>query len=170
MFRETAAAGERVRGINAKGAADRYSRKGIDELTAFIVEDFGAKGLAWFKVEEGGKLASPIAKNFSDDLLAKIAERMDAAPGDLLLIVADKFEVTCKALYALRKRLGRRAEALRSRPRCTSPGSSSSRCSPTTRRRMAGRRCTIRSPRRGRRTGRCWRPIPASAAPRPTTW
>ena len=82
VFRDAAAAGKRVRGINAKGAADRYSRKGIDELTAFIVEDFGAKGLAWFKVEEGGKLASPIAKNFSADLLGKIAERMGAEPGD----------------------------------------------------------------------------------------
>ena len=76
VFREAAAAGNRVRGINAKGAADRYSRKGIDELTAYIVEDFGAKGLVWFKVEEGGKLASPIAKNFQQDLLSKIGQRM----------------------------------------------------------------------------------------------
>ncbi len=106
VFRDTAAAGNRVRGINAKGAADRYSRKGIDELTALIVEDFAAKGLAWFKVEEGGKLASPIAKNFQPALLDKIAQRMGAAAGDLLLFVADRFEVTCKALYALRKRLG----------------------------------------------------------------
>jgi aspartyl-tRNA synthetase len=106
VFRDTAAAGNRVRGINAKGAAQRYSRKGIDELAAFIVEDFAAKGLAWFKVEEGGTLASPIAKNFQPGLLGKIAERMGAAPGDLLLFVADRFEVTCKALYALRKRLG----------------------------------------------------------------
>jgi aspartyl-tRNA synthetase len=106
IFRNTAEAGNRVRGINAKKAAERYSRKGIDELTAFVVENFGAKGLAWFKVEAEGKLASPIAKNFSADLLGKIGRRMDAAPGDLLLIVADRFETTCKALYALRKRLG----------------------------------------------------------------
>ncbi len=106
VFRGCADAGGRVRGINAKGAADRYSRKGIDELTAFVVENFGAKGLAWFKVEADGRLASPIAKNFSADLLTRIAQRMDAAPGDLLLLVADKFETTCKALYALRKRLG----------------------------------------------------------------
>ncbi|NQU24078.1 MAG: aspartate--tRNA ligase, partial [Candidatus Nealsonbacteria bacterium] len=105
VFRSVADSGGRVRAINAKGAADRYSRKGIDELTAYIVEDFGAKGLAWFKVTEEG-LASPIAKNFSDDLLQKIAERLDAEPGDLLLIVADRFAVTCKALYGLRKRLG----------------------------------------------------------------
>ena len=106
VFRGVADAGGRVRGINAKGAADRYSRKGIDELTTFVVENFGAKGLAWFKVEADGRLASPIAKNFAADLLAKIGQRMDAAPGDLLLLVADKFETTCKALYALRKRLG----------------------------------------------------------------
>jgi aspartyl-tRNA synthetase len=105
VFRSAAVSGNRVRGINAKGAADRYSRKGIDELTAFVIEDFAAKGLAWFKVDAEGKLASPIAKNFSADLLEKIGLRMDAAPGDLLLIVADKFEITCKALYALRKRL-----------------------------------------------------------------
>jgi aspartyl-tRNA synthetase len=105
VFRGVADAGGRVRGINAKGAADRYSRKGIDELTAFVVENFGAKGLAWFKVEGDGKLASPIAKNFSPELLAKIGQRMDAAPGDFLLLAADKFEVTCKTLYALRKRL-----------------------------------------------------------------
>ena len=89
-----------------RAAAERYSRKGIDELTDFVMQDFGAKGLAWFKVEADGTLASPIAKNFTPELLAKIAERMDAEPGDLLLFVADTFEVTCKALYALRKRLG----------------------------------------------------------------
>jgi aspartyl-tRNA synthetase len=106
VFQETAASGGRVRGINAGGAASKYSRKGIDELTNFVVQDFGAKGLAWFKVEEGGALASPIAKNFSPALLQKIGARMQAKPGDLLLFVADKYDVTCKALYGLRKRFG----------------------------------------------------------------
>jgi len=105
VFREVAQSGGRVRGINAKGAAAKYSRKAIDELTEWLVQDFGAKGLAWFKVEEGGSLASPIAKNFSRELLAGIARGMAAEPGDFLLIVADRFEVTCKALYGLRKRL-----------------------------------------------------------------
>ena len=106
VFRGAVDGGGKVRGINAKGAADAYSRKGIDELTSYVIGDFGAKGLAWFKVGEGLRLASPIAKNFSDDLLARIAERMDAEPGDLLLFVADKWEVTCKALNGLRRRLG----------------------------------------------------------------
>ncbi|HLA83368.1 MAG TPA: aspartate--tRNA ligase [Thermoguttaceae bacterium] len=106
VFRSAVDAGGRVRGINAKGAAGRYSRKGIDELTAYVQQDFKAKGLVWFKVEEDGTLASPSAKNFDAGLLEQIGRRMDAAPGDLLLIVADQFDVTCKSLYGLRKRLG----------------------------------------------------------------
>ena len=110
VFRGTADAGGRVRGINAQGAADKYSRRLIDELTEFVKQDFGAKGLAWFKVEPDGALASPIAKNFEPEVLSGIAERMGAQPGDLLLFVADQWEVTCKALYALRKRLGAELE------------------------------------------------------------
>lgn len=106
VFRGVADGGGRVRGIVAKGAADKYSRRLIDEMTSMVQDDFGAKGLAWFKVEADGTLASPIAKNFTPELLAKFSERFSAEPGDLILIVADKFEVTCKALYGLRKRLG----------------------------------------------------------------
>jgi aspartyl-tRNA synthetase len=106
VFRAVADEGGRVRGFNAKGAKDKYSRKDIDGLTAYIQQDFGAKGLAWFKVEADGKLASPIAKNFDESLLAKIGERMGAEPGDFLLFCADEFEVTCRSLYGLRKRLG----------------------------------------------------------------
>ena len=106
IFAEVAASGGRVRGINAKGAADRYSRKALDELASFVTDNFAAKGLFWFKVEGDGQLTSPIAKNFTPQSLAQLAQRMQAAAGDLLLIVADRFEITCKALYGLRKRLG----------------------------------------------------------------
>ena len=106
VFRAAADGGKRVRGLNAKGGAASYSRKAIDELTEYVMHDFGAKGLAWFKVEEDGALASPIAKNFDAALLARIRERMQAEPGDFLLFVADDFDVTCKALYGLRKRFG----------------------------------------------------------------
>ena len=106
VFNAVAKGGGKVRGINAKGAASKYSRKAIDELTEYVQHDFGAKGLAWFKVEEDGKLASPIAKNFSEELLAKFSERMEAEPGDFLLFSADDWHVTCKTLYGLRKRLG----------------------------------------------------------------
>jgi aspartyl-tRNA synthetase len=107
VFKEAATSGKRVRGLNAKGAAEKYSRKGIDELTDFVKQDHGAGGLVWFKVEADGALASPTAKNFQPELLKKIGERLGAAPGDFLCFVADTFETTCKALNGLRKRLGK---------------------------------------------------------------
>lgn len=110
VFQSVANSGGRVRGINAKGASDRYSRKGIDELTEYVIQDFGAKGLAWFKVEAEGNLSSPIAKNFEADELAEIAKTFDAQPGDLLLLVADSFEVSSRALSGLRVRLGKELE------------------------------------------------------------
>ncbi len=106
VFRQAADTGGYVRGLNAQGAAPQFSRKRIDELTEYVKQDFGARGLAWFRVEPDGKLWSPIAKNFSESWLANLAERMEASPGDLLLFVADRWEITCKALAGLRKRLG----------------------------------------------------------------
>lgn len=105
VFKSVAAAGSKVRGINVKGAGEQFSRKKIDQLTTYVQEDFGAKGLAWFKVDADGKLGGSIAKNFSETLLARFAERMEAKPGDVLLFVADTWEVTCRALNGLRKKL-----------------------------------------------------------------
>ncbi len=106
VFREAAETGQRVRGLVVPGGATRYSRKHIDEMTEWVKQDFGAKGLVWFRVEEGHVLNSTVAKNFSESHLKAIAEKMKACPGDLLLFVADTFDVTCKALYGLRKRFG----------------------------------------------------------------
>src|SRR5690606_17817525 len=78
----------------------------IDEMTEWVKQDFGAKGLVWFRVEEGNVLNSTVAKNFSESHLKAIGEKMKAHAGDLLLFVADTFDVTCKALYGLRKRFG----------------------------------------------------------------
>ena len=106
VFNSVAKSGGRVRGLNAKRGTDQYSRRGIDALTKFV-GDYGAKGLAWFRVEDNGNLNSTIAKNFSPELLEKFAERMGAEPGDLLMFVADSYDVSCKALYALRCKIGR---------------------------------------------------------------
>ena len=101
VFRQAAC----IRGLNAKGAAGKFSRKDLDELTAYL-GDFGAKGLAWIKVEPE-KLTSPIAKFFSPEQQASLSERMKAEPGDLLLFVADERDKTHAPLAALRNRLGR---------------------------------------------------------------
>ena len=72
VFRSTADSGGRVRGINAKTGRDRYSRKGIDELTEYVMQDFGAKGLAWFKIEEDGSLASRLQKILNRKFLSRL--------------------------------------------------------------------------------------------------
>ena len=105
VFRGTADSGGFVRGIPVKGAATKYSRRQIDELTEYVKQDFGAKGLAWFRVEDDGSLWSPISKNFEDEHLAEIKELMGGEPGDLLMFLADTWDVTCKGLAGLRRRL-----------------------------------------------------------------
>jgi len=92
-----------IRGINAKGAADRYSRKDIDDLSAFIGE-YGAKGMAWFKVVDG-KPASSISKFFDEETQQQMMAAMEAEDGDLLMFVADEESVVCASLAALRLRL-----------------------------------------------------------------
>jgi aspartyl-tRNA synthetase len=105
VFRGTADAGNFVRGIPVKGAAAKYSRRQIDELTEYVKNDFGAKGLAWFRVEDDGTLWSPISKNLDPEHLAEIKTLMSGEPGDLLMFLADTWEVTCKGLSGLRRRL-----------------------------------------------------------------
>jgi aspartyl-tRNA synthetase len=106
VFKDCVASGGRVRGLAAPNSAQILSRKRIDELTEMVKQDFGAKGLAFFRVEADGTLFSPIAKNFTADQLGQIKSRFDAKPGDVLLFIADTFAVSCKSLYALRKKLG----------------------------------------------------------------
>jgi len=110
VFRGSADAGNYVRAVNAKNGTSKYSRRGIDDLTSMVKDDFGAKGLAWFRVDDDGSLVAPIAKNFKPEELAEIKERLNGEPGDLLLFIADTWSVSCKSLYALRKKIGAEME------------------------------------------------------------
>lgn len=97
-----------VKGICAPGGG-KYSRSDIEKSMTGFVADYGAKGLAWFKVRlEDGKpvLASSIAKFFSPQQHSRIIERFGAGEGDLLLFVADDRKTVNKALAPLRCRLG----------------------------------------------------------------
>lgn len=106
VFSGAVEAGGKVRAINVKNGTQQYSRRGIDALTDYAKE-FGAKGLAWFKVEDSGELGGAITKFFEADLLAEFAERLDAQPGDLILFAAADFASTCKVLHALRTKIGK---------------------------------------------------------------
>jgi aspartyl-tRNA synthetase len=103
VFKGAVSSGGKVRGLNAKGAAEKLSRKGLDELTE-IVKGLGAKGLAWIKVEPE-KFTSPIEKFLPAAVQQKLRERFAAAPGDVLLFVADKEDVVCQSLGTLRTHL-----------------------------------------------------------------
>ncbi|MCX5717532.1 MAG: aspartate--tRNA ligase [Nitrospirae bacterium] len=98
-----------VKAINGKGMAG-LSRKEIDMLTQ-EAQSFGAKGLAWIKVKNG--FESPIAKFFPEEILKKMAERLGAEEGDLMMFVADKPKVTCDVLSRLRLELGKRLNLIK---------------------------------------------------------
>ncbi|MEN9704926.1 MAG: hypothetical protein RLZZ393_805 [Pseudomonadota bacterium] len=98
----------RVAALRAPGGA-ALSRKEIDDYTAYVGR-YGAKGLAYIKVNEKAKgrdgLQSPITKFLSDDALAGILERTGAQDNDLIFFGADSAKVVSDALGALRLKLG----------------------------------------------------------------
>jgi len=106
VFAKAAAEGQVIRAICAPKLAESLSRKQLDELTEFV-RLFGARGLAWVKVEAGG-WAGPIAKFFSAGDQAALNERCGAEPGDALLFLADREKVVCEGLGRLRLELARR--------------------------------------------------------------
>lgn len=98
----------RVAALRVPGGAS-MPRSKIDEYTKFV-GNYGAKGLAYIKVNERAKgvegLQSPIVKNIAEPNLNVILDRVGAVDGDIVFFGADKAKVVCDALGALRIRLG----------------------------------------------------------------
>ncbi|WP_163582267.1 aspartate--tRNA ligase [Gracilibacillus saliphilus] len=105
VFRQAVENGGKVSALNLKGKAEHYSRKDLDNMTDFA-KIYGAKGLAWLKVEEEA-LVGPIAKFFSEEEQAQFRSMLDANPGDILFFVADKKQVVYDTLGALRLKLAK---------------------------------------------------------------
>jgi len=95
--------GGEVKVINLKGLADEYSRKDADNLADFVSK-FGAKGLAWIKVEEDG-FSSSASKFLNDAELIKVAERCGSKPGDIIFIVSAQPKVVFDTLGWLRRKI-----------------------------------------------------------------
>ncbi|MGJ8581727.1 MAG: aspartate--tRNA ligase [Psychromonas sp.] len=97
-------ADSRVAVICVPGGAS-LSRKNIDEYGKFV-NIYGAKGLAWMKVNEVAKglegVQSPIAKFLTEEIVAEILKRTEAKDGDIILFGADKANVVAEAIGALR--------------------------------------------------------------------
>ncbi|HDY8145569.1 TPA: aspartate--tRNA ligase [Vibrio vulnificus] len=99
----------RVAVIRVPGGAE-LTRKQIDEYTGFV-NIYGAKGLAWMKVNDRAAgmegIQSPVAKFLSEDVINGILERTQAESGDIILFGADKANIVAEALGALRLKLGK---------------------------------------------------------------
>jgi aspartyl-tRNA synthetase len=103
----------RVVGLRVPGGSV-ISRSDIDDYTQFV-SIYGAKGLAWIKVNEIAKgrdgLQSPIVKNLHDAAIAEILKRTAAKDGDIIFFGADKAKVVNDAIGALRLKIGHSAWA-----------------------------------------------------------
>lgn len=97
---------ELVLGICAKGCAE-YTRKQIEELTDFVKKpQIGAKGLIYVKYNLDGSLKSSVDKFYAEPDLRVWAGRMNAVPGDLLLLLSGEKGHIRKAMSELRLKLG----------------------------------------------------------------
>ncbi|MBF0566260.1 MAG: aspartate--tRNA ligase [Nitrospirae bacterium] len=105
VFLDALDAGGRVKAILGKNMA-AYSRRETDLLTQ-EVQAMGAKGLAWIKVKDG--FESTITKFFPEEALRKMAEKLDAQPGDMMLFIADREAVVHDVLSRLRLELGKKS-------------------------------------------------------------
>ncbi|MCE2532219.1 MAG: aspartate--tRNA ligase [Acidimicrobiia bacterium] len=99
-----------VKGITVAGGAD-MGRNRIDELTA-TCKRWGAKGLAWFRIGESGEDGVPtldgaLGKFMSPEEQAALPQRLEAAPGDMIMLIADERRVANRVLGLLRLELGR---------------------------------------------------------------
>jgi aspartyl-tRNA synthetase len=100
----------RVAALRVPGGGASFTRKELDDLAPFVAI-YGAKGLAYIRVNDASKLneeglQSPIVKFLSPQILGKIIERTGAANGDVIFFGADRRKVVNDALGALRMKIG----------------------------------------------------------------
>ena len=96
--------------IVPNGAAQ--GRKFFDSMTEFAVEEQGAKGLAWTKIDENNTAQGGIAKFITDEVLQGLEEKLGAKAGDSIFFVADKLQIAQKIAGQVRIELGNRLDLL----------------------------------------------------------
>ncbi len=96
--------------IVPNGAAQ--GRKFFDNMTDFAVEEQGAKGLAWFKIDENNTAQGGISKFITEEILNKLENNFGAKAGDSIFFIADKLETAQKIAGQVRIELGKRLDLL----------------------------------------------------------
>lgn len=110
VFQETDRTGKIVKAVKVREGASHFSRKDLDDLSRIVI-DIGGKGLSWIKRVEND-WQSPLKKFFDQGVKEKINQRMQASPGDLILIVADEPALVNRALGALRLEVAERLDRI----------------------------------------------------------
>ncbi len=105
VFAQVLESGGQVRALNVKNSTDVLSRKALDDLTE-IAKTYGAKGMAWIKVQEN-ELQSPIIKFFEKEMLDNMLKTLGSEPGDTVVFIADTPKIVADALAHLRLALGK---------------------------------------------------------------
>lgn len=105
VFKNTIENGGIVNCVKFENAADKYSRKGLDQLQDFVKHGFKAKTLAYLKMEND-VLTGSVAKVLSEEEKAKLVEQLGLTNNDLVLVIADNARIVQASLGALRVRLG----------------------------------------------------------------
>ena len=105
VFKNTIENGGIINCVKFENAADKYSRKGLDQLQDFVKHGFKAKALAYLKMEND-VLTGSIAKVLSEEEKAKLVEKLGLVNNDLVLVIADSARIVQSSLGALRVRLG----------------------------------------------------------------
>jgi aspartyl-tRNA synthetase len=105
VFAQVLESGGQVRALNVKNSAETLSRKALDDLTE-IAKTYGAKGMAWIKVQEN-ELQSPIIKFFEQEMLNNMLKALGSEPGDTVVFIADTPKIVAGALAHLRLALGK---------------------------------------------------------------
>lgn len=109
IFKQILQRGGAIKGINAKGQSEKLSKNVLqNEYAKEIVPSFGAKGMTWMRVLDGG-LESNIVQFFSEQEKSAVLERFGASDGDVILLIADASrELVLSALGLLRLHLAER--------------------------------------------------------------
>ena len=106
VFADVLKKGGQIRALNAKQSNEILSRKALDDLTE-LAKTYGAKGMAWIKVNADG-LQSPITKFFKQEMLDAMIAKLGAEVGDTIVFIADTPKVVADALAHLRLDIGKR--------------------------------------------------------------
>lgn len=106
-FSSNVESGGIIKAIVAPEACDIFSRKILSEYEEYVKTYFGAKGLAYIKIDKNNEISSPIQKFLSEKEMSDIIDKTGAKAGDVILIISDKKKIVNAALGALRLRIGK---------------------------------------------------------------